>query len=151
MLAGVTYSEEVRGNAWARQSKMAVRRHVEPRSFTQTKGERSEWAPHALSLFSQKTRNQNRDPPFRPKTQTNEYISLASRTRISGDTTQDPFFFFFCILQLDTPHAPGPHNKANLCCTTLQVAGCEPHMSGRNPFYLLKIFLLTAEEGRVKW
>ena len=58
------------------------------------------------------------------------------------------FFFAFCILQLDTPHAPRPHNKANLCCTKLRLAGCEPHMSGRNPFYLLKIFLLTAEEGR---
>ena len=46
-------------------------------------------------------------------------------------------------------HAPRrPHNKANLCCTTLQVAGCdEPHMPGLNPFYLApKIFLLTTEE-----
>ena len=59
-------------------------------------------------------------------------------------------FFFFLLLQLYKPYAPRPHNKANLCCTTLQVAGCEPHMSGRNPFYLLKIFLLTAEEGRVE-
>ena len=49
-----------------------------------------------------------------------------------------------------TPHAPRPHNKANLCCTKLRLAGCEPHMSGRNPFYLLKIFLLTAEGGRVE-
>ena len=37
----------------------------------------------------------------------------------------------FLHLQLYTPRAPKPHNKANLCCTTLQVAGPEPHMSGR--------------------
>ena len=61
------------------------------------------------------------------------------------------FASFFLLLQLYTPHAPRPHNKANLCCTKLRLAGCEPHMSGRNPFYLLKIVLLTAEEGRVKW
>merc|ERR1711965_832543 len=51
----------------------------------------------------------------------------------------------FCILQLYKPYTPRPHNKANLCCTKLRLAGCEPHMSGRNPFYLLKIFLLTAQ------
>ena len=49
---------------------------------------------------------------------------------------------------LYTPHAPRPRNKANLCCTTLQVAACEPHMPGRNPSYLLKLFLLITEEGR---
>ena len=27
--------------------------------------------------------------------------------------------FFFAFLHLYTPYAPGPHNKANLCCTTL--------------------------------
>ena len=28
------------------------------------------------------------------------------------------------FLHLYKPYAPPPHNKANLCCTTLQVAGC---------------------------
>ena len=45
----------------------------------------------------------------------------------------------FLLLQLYTPHAPRPRNKANLCCTALQVAGCEPHMPGQNPFYPLNL------------
>jgi len=32
------------------------------------------------------------------------------------------FFFFFWLLQLYTPHAPRPRNKANLCCTKLRWA-----------------------------
>ena len=61
--------------------------------------------------------------------------------------------FFFCILQLYTSHAPRPHNKANLCCTiyrTLQVAGCEPHMSGRNrgPKPILRSFIFAY---KIKW
>ena len=54
--------------------------------------------------------------------------------------------FFFCIFALYTSYAPGPHSKANLCCTTLRVAGCELHMSTYQP---TKTFLLHAEEGRV--
>ena len=54
---------------------------------------------------------------------------------------------FFYILQLYTPYAPGPHNKAGICAmicaalytTKLRLVGCEPHMPGQNPFYLLKI------------
>ena len=37
------------------------------------------------------------------------------------------------------------HNRANLFCTTLQVAGWEPHMSTDQT---TESFLLTAEEGR---
>ena len=55
-------------------------------------------------------------------------------------------FFFFAFLHLYTPYAPGPHNKAILCCTTLRVAGLELHMSTYQP---TKTFLLHAEEGRV--
>ena len=62
-------------------------------------------------------------------------VGFKRRVSVSASPAKLPPFF--CILQLDTPHAPRPHNKANLCCTTLQVAGCELHMSGRNPFYLL--------------
>ena len=42
---------------------------------------------------------------------------------------KDSSRFFFCIFALYTSYAPRPHNKANLCCTILQVAGCELHMS----------------------
>ena len=57
-----------------------------------------------------------------------------------------PVCIFFCIFALYISYAPGPHNKANLCCTTLQVAGLELHMSTYQP---TKTFLLHAEEGRV--
>ena len=74
--------------------------------------------------------------------------TLQKPARWDHPTADALHLFFFCIFALYISYAPGPHNKANLCCTTLRVAGLELHM------YLpidLPTFLLTAEERRVNW
>ena len=57
-----------------------------------------------------------------------EYIRVSNCKRTCTSTLCTPApEVFLLLLQLYTPHAPRPHNKASLCCITLQVAGCEPH------------------------
>ena len=50
-------------------------------------------------------------------------------TLVESWQLQACLFIFFFIFALYTSYAPRPHNKAGLCCTTLQVAGWELHMS----------------------
>ena len=70
------------------------------------------------------------------------------------------FYLFVCARNhLDDPALVEPaHALIFACtnqpifdggiCTKLRLAGYEPHMPGRNPSYLLKLFPLTAEGGR---
>ena len=61
-------------------------------------------------------------------------------------------FFAFCsyISHTRPDHGPDPITKANLCCTKLRLAGCEPNMPGRNPFNFNTVMVMINPSAKYR-